>query len=81
MHKWKAPGPDSLLVELLKIDEPPSPSFSNVSMPFLSKCVMEGKSRSNGKTLPSRCSTRSRADPTAITTGGSHFSSTQAKSF
>ena len=25
MHSWKAPGPDSLLVELLKIDEPAEP--------------------------------------------------------
>ena len=25
MHNWKAPGPDSVLVELLKIDEPAEP--------------------------------------------------------
>ena len=25
MHNWKAPGPDSLVVELLKIDEPAEP--------------------------------------------------------
>ena len=25
MHKWKAPGPDSLVVELLKIDESAEP--------------------------------------------------------
>ena len=25
MHNWKAPGPDSLVVELLKVDEPAKP--------------------------------------------------------
>ena len=25
MHNWKAPGPDSLVAELLKIDEPAEP--------------------------------------------------------
>ena len=25
MHNWKAPGPDSLVVELLKVDEPAEP--------------------------------------------------------
>ena len=25
MHNWKAPGPDSLVAELLKIDEPAKP--------------------------------------------------------
>ena len=60
---------------------PPSPSFSNVSMPFLSKCGLEGKSHISGKTPPSRCSTRNRTDPTVITTGGPHFSRTQSKCF
>ena len=60
---------------------PPSPSFSNVSMPFLSKCGQEEKSHNSGKTPPSRCSTRSRTDPIVTTTGGSHFSRTQAKCF
>ena len=81
MHNWKAPGPDSLVAELLKIDNPPSPSFWNVSIPFLSKCGLERKYHSSGKTPPSRCSTRSRTDPTVITTGGSHFSRTLAKCF
>ena len=81
MHNWKRLALTPSWQSYSRSMNPPSPSFSNVSMPFLSKCGLDGKSHSSGKTPPSRCSTRSRTDPTVITTGGSHFSRTQAKCF
>ena len=81
MHNWKVPGPDSLVAELLKMDEPAEPIVLERFHAILVEVWNGGKSRSSGKTPPSSCSTRSRSDPTVITTGGSHFSRTQSKCF
>ena len=74
MHNWKAPGPDSLVAELLKTDEPAEPIVFERFRAILVEVWTGGE-------VPQQCSTRSRTDPTVITTGGSHFSRTQAKCF
>ena len=85
MVKWKVPGADSLPVELLKLDDsnwttpPANPSSSSISTPFSSVCGEGRKSHRNGKTQRSRCSTRSRTDPTGTTSEGFHSSPTRAK--
>ena len=80
MANWKAPGADSLPVELLKWTTPPTtPSSSSISTPFSSVCGEGRKSHRSGKTQRSRCSTRSRTDETATTSEGFHSSPTPAK--
>ena len=54
-------------------------SFSTISTPFSSVCGEGRKSHRSGKTQRSRCSTRSRTDPTATTSEGFHSSPTPAK--
>ena len=51
MVNWKAPGADSLPVELLKLDDPTrEPLPSGISTPFSSACGEGRKSHRSGKT-------------------------------
>ena len=80
MANWKAPGADSLPVELFKLDDPTrKPVVLKHSTPFSSVCGEGRKSHRSGKTQRSRCSTRSRTDTTATTSEGFHSSPTPAK--
>ena len=80
MANWKAPGADSLPVELLKLDDPTrEPVVLKHSTPFSSVCGEGRKSHRSGKTQRLRCSTRSRTDLTATTSEGFHSSPTPAK--
>ena len=77
MHNWNAPAPDSLLVELLKIDEPAEP----IVLERLHAILVEVW---NGGEVPQQwkdATIKVLYNPTATTTGGSHFSRTQAKCF
>ena len=56
-----------------------NPSSSSISTPFSSVCGEGRKFHRSGKTQRSRCSTRSRTDPTATTSEGFHSSPTPAK--
>ena len=75
MANWKAPGADSLPIELLKLDDPTrEPVVLKHSTPFSSACGEGRKSHGSGKTQRSRCSTRSRTDLIATTSEGFHSS-------
>ena len=79
MANWKAPGADSLPVELLKLDDPTREPVVLKHFHAVLVRVCRGEEIPHGKTQRSRYSTRSRTDSTATTSEGFHSSPTPAK--